>query len=653
MAQIKLPGRTEQVLFCKLTSDQRLLYKRYVNSAEVQAVCSGDMRTFVAIDTLRKVCNHPDLATALCDPPDYTNPDVPLPHERSGKMKVLKQLLELWKEGNHRVLLFSQTRQMLGILESFVASEGYAYMRMDGTTNVKSRQPMVAKFNSDKSVFLFLLTTKVGGLGINLTGANRVVIFDPDWNPSTDLQARERAWRIGQKEDVTIYRLLVAGTIEEKIYHRQIFKQLLSNRVLNDPKQRRFFKSNDLYELFALGNDSDDEDTETAALLAGAGDADGGGGGSSRRKPLDSDLVRRRRLKKKRREKEKARLEKHSKVHDGGGAAGAAGGGGGPGDGRGSGSGGVRGEAQDIASLDAVARTEAINLGDDNGNGAADEGPAPSSSGKRKAGPAAGSDDYVLQSLFKGANGVHSSVSHDTALQPGPADYVLVEREAQRVAKDAIAAVERSERYLASSGSRFQPSWTGKHGASGAGGGRKFGRVQASSAVALGSSSAVRNGFRPVMSAVQRSSPMSIGRHGGSGGPADSGSRLGGGSRGGAGGVRIGGGGGTGRGRGPGGGSAALLEKIRSRTGGGGGSGANTPTGSAADSPADMLRDLKRFIRSNNGQATTGEIMKRFGERVGTDHTATFKVLLQSACTLKKRGKGIPGVWKLKPNDGE
>ena len=72
----------------------------------------------------------------------------------------------------------------------------------------------------DESYFVFLLTTRVGGLGVNLTGANRIVIFDPDWNPSTDLQARERAWRIGQKKQVTIYRLLTTGTIEEKIYHR-------------------------------------------------------------------------------------------------------------------------------------------------------------------------------------------------------------------------------------------------------------------------------------------------------------------------------------------------------------------------------------------------------------------------------------------------
>ncbi len=97
-----------------------------------------------------------------------------------------------------------------------------------------------------------------------------MIIYDPDWNPSTDTQARERAWRIGQQKDVTIYRLLTSGTIEEKIYHRQIFKQYLTNRVLKDPKQRRFFKSNDLYELFTL-KDTDNQCTETEAIFAGTG----------------------------------------------------------------------------------------------------------------------------------------------------------------------------------------------------------------------------------------------------------------------------------------------------------------------------------------------------------------------------------------------
>lgn len=158
---------------------------------------------------------------------------------------------------------------MLDILEKFVKNADYTYMRMDGGTPIGARQSMVTKFNSDSSIFVFLLTTRVGGLGLNLIGADRVLIYDPDWNPSTDAQARERVWRIGQQRPVTIYRLLTTGTIEEKIYHRQIFKQFLTNRVLKDPRQRRFFKTNDLYELFTLADDKNQDGTQTGALFAG------------------------------------------------------------------------------------------------------------------------------------------------------------------------------------------------------------------------------------------------------------------------------------------------------------------------------------------------------------------------------------------------
>merc|ERR1712093_336923 len=139
----------------------------------------------------------------------------------------------------HKTLLFSQGVQMLNIIEEFLKGlDGFNYLRMDGGTPIKDRQILVDRFNNDPDLHVFLLTTKVGGLGVNLTGANRVIIFDPDWNPSTDIQARERAWRLGQKKEVTIYRLMTAGTIEEKIYHRQIFKQFLTNKILKDPTQR-------------------------------------------------------------------------------------------------------------------------------------------------------------------------------------------------------------------------------------------------------------------------------------------------------------------------------------------------------------------------------------------------------------------------------
>ena len=213
--------------------------------------------------------NHPDLFGI---PKQFENDMEPEEEfgywKRSGKMIVIESLLKLWKKQGHKVLLFTQSRKMLTVLEHFLRDQNYTYLKMDGTTSVGARQGLISKFNNAKDIFAFLLTTKVGGLGVNLTGANRVVIFDPDWNPSTDTQARERAWRIGQTQDVTIYRLLTSGTIEEKIYHRQIFKQLLVNRVLKDPTQKRFFKSNDLYDLFTLNEGTSDK-TETSAIFAG------------------------------------------------------------------------------------------------------------------------------------------------------------------------------------------------------------------------------------------------------------------------------------------------------------------------------------------------------------------------------------------------
>ncbi|NXH16832.1 ERCC6 protein, partial [Bucco capensis] len=274
---LSLPDKNEQVLFCRLTDEQCQVYQNFINSKEVYQILNGDMQIFSGLVALRKICNHPDLFSGgpriLKDLPDTEVEETEQfgYWKRSGKMIVVESLLKIWHKQGHRVLLFTQSRQMLEILEVFVRRRNYAYLRMDGTTTIGSRQPLITRYNEDKSIFIFLLTTRVGGIGVNLTGADRVIIYDPDWNPSTDTQARERAWRIGQKKQVTVYRLLTAGTIEEKIYHRQIFKQFLTNRVLKDPKQRRFFKSNDLYELFTLSSPDVSQGTETSAIFAGTG----------------------------------------------------------------------------------------------------------------------------------------------------------------------------------------------------------------------------------------------------------------------------------------------------------------------------------------------------------------------------------------------
>ncbi|XP_029419905.1 DNA excision repair protein ERCC-6 isoform X2 [Nannospalax galili] len=273
---LSLPDKNEQVLFCRLTDEQHKVYQNFIDSKEVYGILNGDNQIFSGLVALRKICNHPDLFSGgpknLSGPPeDELEEDQFGYWKRSGKMIVVESLLKIWHKQGQRVLLFSQSRQMLHILEVFLRAHKYSYLKMDGTTTIASRQPLITRYNEDTSIFVFLLTTRVGGIGVNLTGANRVIIYDPDWNPSTDTQARERAWRIGQKKQVTVYRLLMAGTIEEKIYHRQIFKQFLTNRVLKDPKQRRFFKSNDLYELFTLTSPDTSQSTETSAIFAGTG----------------------------------------------------------------------------------------------------------------------------------------------------------------------------------------------------------------------------------------------------------------------------------------------------------------------------------------------------------------------------------------------
>jgi DNA excision repair protein ERCC-6 len=264
-----LPQKKEQVLFCKLTRQQRMAYEGFLASEDMKSISTGKRQMLYGVDWLRKICNHPDLTEhkTLSKQPGY---DYGAPN-KSGKMQVVKELLSLWRKGGHKTLLFAQHRIMLDILQRFLDQiPDINYRRMDGETPIKNRQDLVDEFNNDPNLHVFLLTTKVGGLGVNLTGANRVIIYDPDWNPSTDIQARERSWRLGQKREVEIYRLMSAGTIEEKIYHRQIFKQFLTNKVLKDPKQRQTFQMSDLHDLFTLGGENTDGETETGNLFRGS-----------------------------------------------------------------------------------------------------------------------------------------------------------------------------------------------------------------------------------------------------------------------------------------------------------------------------------------------------------------------------------------------
>ncbi|CAK7204511.1 DNA repair protein rhp26 [Sporothrix eucalyptigena] len=414
-----LPKKSEQVLFCKLTEPQRQAYELFLKSDEMNAILRKARQSLYGIDILRKTCNHPDLLEPRLKNKEgyyWGNPN------KSGKMQVVKALLQMWKRFGHKTLLFCQGTQMLDILEAFVKRQGdINYLRMDGKTAIKDRQTLVDRFNNNPNIHLFLLTTKVGGLGTNLTGANRVIIFDPDWNPSTDVQARERAWRLGQKKEVTIYRLMTAGTIEEKIYHRQIFKQFLSNKVLKDPKQRASFGLHDLHDLFSLGS-YEDGVTETSELFQGSEVKVPGRKQVITPGPDSVPIVT---------NGSETNNAKSTDTKQGD-------------------------DANQLRSLAGVAKMEDFQQGED------DTGDGDTS--------AAAQEDRIMKGIFA-QSAVHSAVEHDMIMNGGngsrvQADRRVLEQEARRVASEAAAHLRQ-----AGEEARRVPigtvTWTGEVGETG------------------------------------------------------------------------------------------------------------------------------------------------------------------------------------------
>lgn len=237
-----LPDKLEQIFFIQLTPLQVQAYHDFTKSNLCKAILNGRCEMFAGIDYLRKLCDHPFMA----DPEKFTEN-----LETSAKLNLLKKLLPQWKKKNHRVLLFSQYLKMLDLIQIVFDELDLDYFRIDGETPNEKRIALIDRFNCGEK-FGFISSTKVGGVGVNLVGADRVVIVDPDWNPSTDSQALERAWRIGQKKDVVVYRLITVGTIEEKMYKKQIFKQFLSNKILQNPNQKRMFAPETIQDLFKL-----------------------------------------------------------------------------------------------------------------------------------------------------------------------------------------------------------------------------------------------------------------------------------------------------------------------------------------------------------------------------------------------------------------
>ncbi|KFG87988.1 helicase SWR1 [Metarhizium anisopliae] len=161
-------------------------------------------------------------------------PDKRLLQYDCGKLQVLDKLLRKLQAGGHRALIFTQMTKVLDILEQFLNIHGHKYLRLDGATKVEQRQILTDRFNNDPRILCFILSTRSGGLGINLTGADTVIFYDQDWNPAMDKQCQDRCHRIGQTRDVHIYRLVSEHTIEANILRKASQKQMLDDVVIQE-----------------------------------------------------------------------------------------------------------------------------------------------------------------------------------------------------------------------------------------------------------------------------------------------------------------------------------------------------------------------------------------------------------------------------------
>ncbi|XP_036345598.1 helicase domino-like isoform X2 [Rhagoletis pomonella] len=200
-------------------------------------------------------------------------PDPRLIQYDCGKLQTLDLLLRQLKSGQHRVLIFTQMTKMLDVLEAFLNYHGHIYLRLDGSTRVEQRQVLMERFNGDKRIFCFILSTRSGGVGVNLTGADTVIFYDSDWNPTMDAQAQDRCHRIGQTRDVHIYRLVSEKTIEVNILKKANQKRMLSDMAIEGGNfTTTYFKSSTIKDLFNL-EQGDQDGGETAAVV---GVANGG-----------------------------------------------------------------------------------------------------------------------------------------------------------------------------------------------------------------------------------------------------------------------------------------------------------------------------------------------------------------------------------------
>ncbi len=296
-----LPPKLTQIVACRLTDVQEPMYRRLLNSKEVNHILSGKQTNVLSqINMIQKLCNHPSLVLdtqysssegsgnngslphqlraellSMIPPPDSTTapsshsglplgrrnsrsggPGSDLVHpEWSGKMEWLFRLMESMRapgSGDDRIVIVSNYTSCLNLIVRLCRENNWTFVRLDGSTGISKRKKMVDDFNDpQKGVFAFLLSSKAGGCGLNLIGGNRLVLFDPDWNPAVDKQAAARVWRDHQTKKCYIYRLVSTGTIEEKIFQRQLSKEGLQS-IVDDKTEVNSLSSKELRNLFQL-----------------------------------------------------------------------------------------------------------------------------------------------------------------------------------------------------------------------------------------------------------------------------------------------------------------------------------------------------------------------------------------------------------------
>ena len=226
-----LPPKLEQLLRIEMTRAQKQLYKWILTRNFRELIKGGSTSSLLNIVMeLKKCCNH----SMLVQHEEHSGQDKLLSLIRgSGKLILLDKLLTRLREGGHRVLIFSQMVMMLDIIAEYLQLKRFAFQRLDGGIRGEERRRAMDHFNApDSEDFCFLLSTRAGGLGINLATADTVIIFDSDWNPQNDLQAQARAHRIGQKKTVNIYRFVTKGSVEEDIIERAKQKMVLDHLVI-------------------------------------------------------------------------------------------------------------------------------------------------------------------------------------------------------------------------------------------------------------------------------------------------------------------------------------------------------------------------------------------------------------------------------------